>query len=797
MRKSKILSFALATVLITGTLATHIAKAYIPTSRDTNVAPPRAEYEIEKTDGFTLLYETSKVKYYWREDRDVIAVEDKATGYIMKTGGDFPFPSQIKAEVKKLISNNTPLEELIKKAESYPDDLNATYVGIANSLVTAEYYSADKIKYISSASEKNAESKLTKLSDSEYKLAVNFTELDIKLNIYITFGEASISYHVPAGEMEGQGLSSLASLDITPFLGASGGISNVFNPETMEYETKENYRVPGYVLVPDGSGTLIRFQHNNAVYNQYIGDVYGKDYSTETYYNTSLRDDVPAKNPVMPVYGMAHGDGQMAFVAWADKGAEYMDIIVNHDGAKSTNYTWAYPRFEYNINYYQIFDEKGNGFYSQMDKPFSFDVDMTYAFLFGDGTDGTYKADYTGMALTYRKHLLDSGIINLMTTDNKNDIPLRLDFIMGDSEKGLFGTNQVVTTTTADVEKILKDVLSTGIKNVNSGLYGWQSKGETLRTPAEFKFTKSIGSKKDFQKLITEMEKNGVDVSFARDNISINKKMVNYFYTGVKAISNWYVSIDKSWVLSENAIIKTFSFATPQKVASWTKTLAKNAGAFSTSLTLSGGTNILLSNWNRDGMVTSLTETIELYEKTYADINKDMLLNLDNPNMYLWKYTDRYLNVPVGGSQYIYENDSVPFLQMVLYGTMEMYAPYSNFSFYTQDCILRMIDYGISPSFILSEEPSYLLSDTFSFDLYSTEYNLYKDMIQNIYGQVNGVLSEVYDMEWIGREVPEAGVVINTYTSGSTTKYVVINYTEKAVIYKGIPVPAESAAVAK
>ena len=34
---------------------------------------------------------------------------------------------------------------------------------------------------------------------------------------------------------------------------------------------------------------------------------------------------------------------------------------------------------------------------------------MTYAFLFGDGSDGTPAADYTGMARVYREYLIRQG----------------------------------------------------------------------------------------------------------------------------------------------------------------------------------------------------------------------------------------------------------------------------------------------------------------------------------------------------------------------------------------------------
>lgn len=175
----------------------------------------------------------------------------------------------------------------------------------------------------------------------------------------------------------------------------------------------------------------------------------------------------------------AHGDGQMAFAAWANQGAEYMDIIVNPDGTKSTAYTWAYPWFELNVNYYQLYDEQGSGFFKQMDEIYHYDVDMTYAFLFGDGSDGTAPADYTGMARVYREFLLEKGELTLAQAE-EGDIPIRLDFIMADSKSSIVGNTQVEMTTAEDVEEILGQVLAKGITNVNSGLIGWQKGGDTF-----------------------------------------------------------------------------------------------------------------------------------------------------------------------------------------------------------------------------------------------------------------------------------------------------------------------------
>ena len=77
-------------------------------------------------------------------------------------------------------------------------------------------------------------------------------------------------------------------------------------------------------------------------------------------------------------------------------------------------------------------------------------IDMTYDFLYGDGSDGEPAADYTGMAKAYREHIIEEGVLTVKE-DEEEDIPMRIDFLMSDSKKGVFGTQEVAVTTTDDV----------------------------------------------------------------------------------------------------------------------------------------------------------------------------------------------------------------------------------------------------------------------------------------------------------------------------------------------------------
>ncbi|MBP5250214.1 MAG: hypothetical protein J6Z46_09445, partial [Lachnospiraceae bacterium] len=668
------LGLALTAAVLSGNIR---ADAYIDTGRDTRPAPERAEYTLASTDRYETLYESDTVKYLFRDDRDIIAIVDKRTGYTWKTGIDVPFSKELKNNISKAKTD----EEKAAASEPREKSLNTTYIGIANSLVTIEYSELETTKYLSSASESGTSSKLMKLADSDnrWRLDVDFSTIDLKLSVYITFGEDTITYDVPFEEMSGEGINKLTAVLLTPFLGASGGEAEFYDPETGDYgEARAKYMIPGYIFVPDGSGALIRFADNNVAFNPYIGDVYGSDPSTESFYYSEVTDAVPIKSPLMPVFGIAHGNDQAAFVAWADSGAEYLDIIVNPEETKKVKYTWGYPRFEYNMTYYQVYDNAGSGYFTLMKEPNRFDVSMTYRFLAGSGDTG-YKADYVGMALAYREHLIDTGVI-AEKTDVSKDIPIRLDFLMSDVKKSVVGTSQVVVTTVDDVRDILNEMAQMGLPNINSGLIGWQKKAETLAKPASYKFFSRIGSKSAFTKLIKEFSEKGTDISYSRDFVTINKKMMTYQTNSAKHVNTWYLSVDNGTLFPENAPIEETGYALPRRTAEWIESLSGKVDDHSDSFTITGASSVLVSTYDRNGVVTSLTEAEKLNTDACAKASENKKLNLETPNMYLWKYMDRFLKAPVGTSQYVFETDSVPFLQIVLHGTTEIYGPYSKFS---------------------------------------------------------------------------------------------------------------------
>ena len=93
-------------------------------------------------------------------------------------------------------------------------------------------------------------------------------------------------------------------------------------------------------------------------------------------------------------------------------------------------------------------------------------------------------------------------------------------------------------------------------------------------------------------------------------------------------------------------------------------------------LHIEGAGSLLYSDFTRDKTVVrseakaQLLETLKVPEKT------DVALN--GGNSFLWGNMEEYFDIPVVNSQYLFETDTVPFLQIILKGHIDYYAPYAN-----------------------------------------------------------------------------------------------------------------------
>lgn len=774
-----------------------VQASYIESGKDTKMPPDTVTYIIDEPTDMQFLAQVGYLKYYYRDSRDVFAIYDTRNGYTWKTGLDIAGEDELKDACEILLEREVPPteEEIDAVCLPFQDFMNTRFETFSNSLLTMEYYNETyNINRTSSThpTETGTSTLMMVNNDpSHYRLEIPFYVIDVTVYVHIYLTSDGLSLEIRDEEITGEDTYLISSLILTPLMGASGGSTISFNKETMEYGRPQDAvptpQIPGYVFVPDGSGALIRFLDYETSIASYYGSMYGRDYSVDTYYDRVEPNFVPIKQPGLPVYGIAHGNRQAAFFAHSTEGSEHMELVVSPQNGVAPNrsaYNFAFARFNFNTLIYQVYNNAGQGYNTIMEERPHYNIRQNYVFLAGDGSTDGYPADYVGMAKKYRDILINSDVLHEKQSVDEH-MPIRLDFIMADAMDSLIGTTDVVVTTIDQVKEILTKLQDNGIYSINSGLYGYQKGGITLGDKDNPNYTSRIGSKREFDKVITQLNTRNIDVSFALDYSTIYKEQMSIIGRASKHANGWYI---REYLRNEVGPVNERYFARPKLVADWILSNEKATRSLGmTSFTYDGFTYMLYSDFGKKGSTT--TEAIALYQESLQQISDDYKVNAIRPNQYLWPYIDRYLQAPMFTSQHLIETDTVPFLQMVLNQTMEVYAVYANFSFYTQQDILRMIDYNVYPSFILTHDPAYELISTNSSNFYSTEFSLYEEMIHHIYETMDHAYEDILNANWIDREVVMPGVIVNHYDNGVR---VVINYTDELITYETFAVTAQS-----
>jgi len=752
---------------------------YVRSLRDTGPLPEVNPLQLEIGESYLKLTETDSLEVFFRDDRDVMAIRDKRNGYVWKTGLDIPFSR----DLDDLIDQGADPHSLPPKE----DRLNTTYTGLANSLVSIEYYNdANNLKRVGSASYRDSRSTLKVLSQDPFlaELDVAFDDVDIHFLLQIELLDQQLILSLPMEKLEGEDLDRLFCINLAPFFGASGGKELYWDDQEEEFQISRDKESPtGYGVIPDGSGALVRFVDNSSRLSQYVGKIYGSDLSQYGLMTDYDDFSVEPKQSSLPLFGMVHGQRQNAFAGYASKAPEYLEIVSIPE-EHITYYSQTYPRFIYNHLYYQIYNKNGDGYYRTLEQGNQFDFQFRYHFLQGE------EADYPGIASTYRRFLEETDRLPAPMEKEEN-IPLRIDFMMADVRDNIVGQAHEVTTTIEDVQWIIKDLQSAGIANMTAGLIGYARGGTVFSKPGKVQLLRELGSRRDFRNTLEELTAQGVDISFSKDYSMIAEGQALPWGNALRGVSGWYMT---RRTFLANAPVNDFYYLRPKRSMQWLEEenlKMQRLGASSHSI--AGIPSLLLSDYS-DRKIHTATDSMNLYQERLAALHENTELNLYQPNPYLWKYTDRYLHIPVFSTQYLMETDTVPLLQMVLQGRMPLFSRYANYSFYGNQDILRMIDYNVYPSFLLTMESPHLLLATHSAENYSSQYAIYKERILEVYGRVNRALREVSGARWTDRQVLSDGVILNRYDNGVA---ILINYTRNSFSYKGTEILPGRTAVLK
>ncbi len=704
--------------------------AEVSSNQFTQIDQVNTDWKINQTipDSYTLVGENDNFKLFADKTSLAFKVVDKRSGYVWHSGLDKPGAT---------------------------DRLNKSWAAFAKSGISIDYLDPKAVnKRISITNSKTTID--FKTIDQGFEGLVTFTDFSITVGVTVRLEPTGVSVDVPFSSIKQENSDfKLGLLYVYPFFGATRA-----------------GEVPGYMFIPDGPGSLVRFSDATKAKNMLYARYYGADLgmiATMPFDPTINR----AFKISIPVIGMVHGYKQNGYIAIVEKGASYGEVQAHPSGI-ITNFNFIFNAFVYNESYYQATNRSGDGVTTIQHATNKFDVRMHYRFLTGD------ESDYVGMARSYQQYLIDQGVFHKLPAQS-GDIGLRLEFLGGDKEKVLLWYRLISMTTVNQMSDILKQI---GLKNLDVVYYGWQPLGASSMPPNSLRIDGGLGNLDQLRSLSEQVTAGGGnfylyldpqaalrdeggysarnDLAMAITNVNLigyNRNKVNYYFN-YETLSRNYNSLSKDVVDKIKA-----------------------------GLALDGLGSILYSDFKNNHFLNR-EDAIARYQKLLADSTASTAFY--QPNDYMFGAMKAYYDMPLTDSGYIYTTDLVPFLQIVMAGYVPYYGPALNFSSSIQDDLLRQVDFGVYPAYFLTNDVTAKILNTSSNWIYTSSYPQWGAEVKQTYQWLNNLLGPVKGQPIVARQVLAAGVTATTYANG---KQILVNYNDTPYSAGGVMVNAKDAVI--
>lgn len=682
--------------------------------------------------------------------------------------------------------------------------------------IVPRYISADTLEKVMERMSEEGRT-FTKKKYTESKVADNYYELLEsavkgasqlrKLNNYFT--EAGFTEEEYIAEMEGSGVEGLIpisfeipleyrldgdAVDVSIPLSEvkENGGGSIFRIQMLRYFGAAGTEEEGYMLVPNGSGSLINFNNGKTGTSPYSEYVYGLDPLSAEY---TVRENTT--DTKLALYGIFRKDS--AVFATIEDGASYA-LLSAYVSGKVNEYNFVYPTFVVRGNdKLSMFGTTGNEADIPIVETNHYDANLTvkYTMLTEE------NADYSSAANYYRDRLVREGKLTAEETTG-DDLKFYYDvlggvgmtkFFLGTQYQGMYAM-----TTFEEAEDIYTDLYDSGITKQVMNFQGWMNRGYYHDVANKIKIPHALGGKSDLEALSSRMAADGntfyADVAFQK--VTFISKRYSYGNETSRYYGAGYVA---EFGLVNPATLRQTSglgyeenhyyLISPKFLHRYTDAFVKKIGKYDIGgISLRDLGNELHSDKKRTHIIDreAALDVVTAALGDMKDTGKNILLNAGND--YAFGYADDMINVPLSSNDYYIIDETVPFYEMLIHGYIDYAGSVINLSdtYEKSDIVLNLVENGAAPHFMFSWENSSDIKTTALNRFYSTSYENWKDDAVAIYNEVNGALKYVTGAAMIKHETLDSGVKAVTYSNGVVI-YINTGNSDKTV--NGVTVPAK------
>ncbi len=645
-----------------------------------------------------------------------------------------------------------------------------------------------------------------------------------KLALEYYLEEDGMSVHLPANSIRYSMTDyQLKNLIMLPYMGAGSG---------------EN---TGYCFVPDGSGTLLRYE--DLVESGYgiSGKIYGMDYTYNTLSgahqevmrmpvfgavedqnymiaydkqgNIVIPDDVVlgdepeetssesvAETEEEETAPATDANGQPIPVVTDSKGNVLDPNLVYEEVKKTVGFlavieggealtTLAFENggllHKYNSSYITIVPRPSDSY--NLAESMSIGENASWTVIANRKFTGTYKikymmltsdedakknnitdyheASYFGMADAYRDYLKSKGLIGEEPMEVDEDIPLYIEtFGATETQKNVLSfpvTVQVPLTTFDDMKAMTETLQSKGVNNLHYRLTGFANGGMVSSIPYKVKFEKVVGGDDGMIDFVAYAAEKGVGVYPDFDFVYCYKAG---WFDGFSYRDDATQAINGTYALKReyDAALQTFQRTNVNLISAnaYAHYLDKFLGEMEQFGLNSVSVSTLGSDVNtdfdkedpltREDSKSYTVAALKRLDEAYGEVM------IDGGNAYALPYADHVLNVSLDSSRYTKASNSVPFFGLVYHGHLNFAGTPTNMAGDINRELLKIIENGASPYFVLAAQNTELLKEKEDLSqYYSINYEIWVDDLVEQYQYINEALKDVQDAEIVGHRFVE------------------------------------------
>lgn len=679
----------------------------IASNRHTQIEDARTAVSFLSTDGFEQVAQNEQAALYLNREYHTLRLVDLRSGYVW---GAIPL-----TDARSLNQSWKSYAASILSIECFDKKNNEKRYGMANGTADAAYT----------------------FMENGFDCAVTFPKLDIGMTVSVRLNDNRITFSVDDESIWESGEFKLKSIAFMPYLGC------VYEDET-----------PGWFLLPDGPGALMRFQKSNSYVAGYDKRIYGNDLAVsvnvEAQSLNSIRpDDYVQKDEqiLMPVYGVVHGVKQNGFLCTVDSGALYASIVATPAGLGNTMYNSIMARFEVRQKYNMSTNQSGAGAAVPQQDRNRFSPALTIHLM----TDA--QANYDGMAVYYRD------LLSLKMPASYTPA-MRVEILCAQARESYLPGATATLTTLSEAREIVQHLQEMDMRGILLILSHYTKNN----LPAQ---SLSTGTPEELEALYEQLKEQGGRLLLWLDPVSANEDQINLRLQAAHSmgLSPICITRNNSAVMYPNTY-----FFRPDKVIDQMEKAERQYEGYSFAVDQAGyriygdyTTGRIVTRKESDGILTDALERLNIGA-------------LYSPNQPHWADTDVFLDMPLVSGQYLYETDTVPFLPIVLSGSMQMYASSMNLNAYSKDRMLRMLEYGVMPSFTITASDNRLLAQTALSDYSSTCFTDWSAFMAQAWAFMQPAMEKTCSKRIESHQVEAQGRISVTFEDGI---HLYINYTDE------------------